>query len=84
MKVIYMLNPPSFFGVLLGFAKMLFSAKALSRIKTMPTEELSQYIEQAQLPPDLGGTCTEDWFDQREQRYAVHNRSVLELAGDQN
>eukprot|EP00961_Rhodomonas_salina_P055216 741780-Rhodomonas_salina.4 len=27
--------------------------------------QLSQYIEQAQLPPDLGGTCTEDWFDQR-------------------
>mmetsp|Transcript_18879 Transcript_18879/g.38436 ORF Transcript_18879/g.38436 Transcript_18879/m.38436 type:complete len:282 (-) Transcript_18879:11-856(-) len=81
VKEIYLVDAPSWVGMLISAAKLVVPAKVLRRIKNMSEAELPQHIEPSQLPPDLGGSATEDWFTLRDRRLQLHSKAVVELEG---
>mmetsp|Transcript_46980 Transcript_46980/g.110646 ORF Transcript_46980/g.110646 Transcript_46980/m.110646 type:complete len:269 (-) Transcript_46980:135-941(-) len=81
VKQAFVVNPPFLVSMLFKIAKLFVSAKILRRVVFVSAEELMQRFGMALLPPELGGTNTDDFFEWRELYVQQFDRSVLEVEG---
>mmetsp|Transcript_16617 Transcript_16617/g.39965 ORF Transcript_16617/g.39965 Transcript_16617/m.39965 type:complete len:80 (+) Transcript_16617:156-395(+) len=66
---------PASFHVLRLFMKK----KIMDRFVLVSSDKLDQHYDASALPPELGGTLSEDWPTIRARGLARYRQSVLEL-----
>jgi len=84
IKEIYMVDPPSILHWILKVASLFLKKKIMERVHPIPADQMVQFWDAASVPPDLGGTLTEDFFEMRTRGLALYRQSVAEMEGGQN
>mmetsp|Transcript_28078 Transcript_28078/g.56600 ORF Transcript_28078/g.56600 Transcript_28078/m.56600 type:complete len:98 (-) Transcript_28078:238-531(-) len=65
IKKFVVVDPPLFMHALVGIARLVVKAKLIKRIVFTSSDKLHEHFDAAMLPPELGGTRTEDFFAER-------------------